>query len=430
MNRPLKKPIAALLAWLICALVLCGCSFNRNIEFDAGVKNENGETTKLSFFGYKYEPLNVEAIERALHGFMDENPGINVSYDSIKSTPYFEILDRRLATGNGDDIFMVDHARALELDKASLLADLGDLSTLDSFCTLAQNQMRVGGRIVYVPTSISAFGLYCNIDLLKRHGQKIPVNLYEFESVCDYFAARGKTPIVANNDISLKTVAIAKALYPIYSQAGYAAKLNQFNTGEADFGAAMLSGFQYVQKIINSGYIDAAQTLQTEKTQDDLTDFARGQSPFMLTGAWAVARLRELKPSFDFTVTPYPILEDGGVLVINMDTRISVNADSANLTQAKAFVEYFTRKDVMWKLVNSQSSFSPLKENRLAEEKAVQSLGAYINNGRSVIGADDTLRFPVWDLTKECIRLLLNGGTAEEAAALLRENIDVRETKL
>lgn len=35
-------------------------------------------------------------------------------------------------------------------------------------------------------------------------------------AVCQYFIEQGITPIIANNDISLKTIALAKGLYPIY----------------------------------------------------------------------------------------------------------------------------------------------------------------------------------------------------------------------
>ena len=91
----------------------------------------------------------------------------------------------------------------------------------------------------------------------------------------------------------------------------------------------------------------------------------------MMTGAWAVPRLRELEPDFEFEVYPYPIMEDGSVLVINIDTRVSVNADSAHLEEAEKFVEYLTQSDVLWDFVGGQSSFSPLKENRLAQDKAI-----------------------------------------------------------
>ena len=119
------------------------------------------------------------------------------------------------------------------------------------------------------------------------------------------------------------------------------------------------------------------------------------------------------------------------MLVINLDTRISVNADSPHKKEAKAFVEYLTQKDVMWEFVNSQSSFSPLKETRLAEDKAIQSIGPYINNGRSVLGSDDILQFPVWDMTKACVNVMLKGGDAADATASLKEQLNAwRENTL
>ncbi|WP_262397671.1 ABC transporter substrate-binding protein [Zongyangia hominis] len=351
---------------------------------------------KLTFFGYKYEALNVTAIEDSLHRFMDSHPEITISYDGIKSPEYFDVLEKRMATGNGNDIFMVDHARMLELGRRGKLADLSDLSTLENFSDLARSQMGADGTIDYVPTSISAFGLYCNLDLLKKHGQKVPENLSELEAVCDYFVGKGITPIVANNDISLKTVAIAKSLLPIYQHEDPSALLAQFNNGTADLAETLRPGFALVEQMLARGWIDSEEALATAKTKDDLTLFAGGERPFMLTGAWAVPRVRDLAPKLDFTVQPYPILEDGSVLVINVDTRVSINADSAHVKEAKQFLEYITQPDAMWKFVNSQSSFSPLKENRLAEDKAVQPIGPYLSNGRSVLGSDDNLQIPIY----------------------------------
>jgi len=143
----------------------------------------------------------------------------------------------------------------------------------------------------------------------------------------------------------------------------------------------------------------------------------------MLTGAWAVSRLRELAPGLRFEVRPYPILDDGSVLVINMDTRVSVNADSPHLEEAKQFVEYLTRRDVLWEFVNSQSSFSPLKENLLAEDKAIQSIAPYLTNGRSVLGSDDNFDLPIWDLSRQCVVKMLEGGDAQAAVSCMRELI-------
>ena len=422
MGKHRRCAAAVLLAAGISVLV-SGCAPGRNIVLSDNAEKA-GPKTKLTFFGYKYEALNVMAIEDALHGYMDENPGVSISYDGVKSPLYFEVLEKRLSTGNGDDIIMVDHERVLELGSRGKLKDLSGVSTLDSFSDLAKSQMYASGSVKYLPTSISAFGLYCNLDLIKLHGQKVPENLSQLEAVCDYFVSQGITPIVANNDISLKTVVIAKAMLPIYQSKDSAAEMNLFNTGEKDLAQALRPGFELVEKMLAKGWVNTEEALKTAKTKDDLVLFAKGDRPFMLTGAWAAPRLRELEPGFQYEVRPYPILEEGSVLVINVDTRMSVNADSPNAEEAQRFVEYLTRPDVIWDFVNSQSSFSPLKESGLAEDAAIQPIGPYLNNGMSVLGSDDNLQYPIWDMTRQCVVEMLEGGGADGAVASMRRQID------
>lgn len=414
-----RRVFTLLLAAALCAGLLGGCAAEENMVIEAPAREERQET-RLTFFGFKYEALNVQAIEDALHGYMDEYPEISISYDGIKSPGYYDVLNKRMDTGNGDDVIMVDHERVLELGGQGKLADLSDLSTLGEFSELARSQMLADGRVDYVPTSISAFGLYCNTQLLEAHGQKAPENLAELEAVCDYFADRGITPIVANNDISLKTVVLAKGLLPLYQGEDTAEQIARYNSGEADLAQALLPGFELVERMLARGWVDGAEALGTAKTKDDLVIFAEGERPFMLTGAWAVSRVRDLAPELQFEVRPYPILEDGSVLVINVDTRISVNADSPHVEEAKRFVEYLTRKDVIWDFANSMSSFSPLEDNRLADERAVQSIGPYLTNGYSVLGSDDNFDFPIWDMTHQCIVGMLVGDGAQAAAAQLR----------
>lgn len=430
MQRPNgTAAICWFLALALTAVSGCAATPSENIVFDNGAQDTAPET-KLTFFGYKYEALNVTAIEDALHGFMEEHPQINIAYDGIKSPEYFDVLVNRIATGNSDDIIMVDHERVLELGSQGMLADLSDLSTLEYFNDLARSQMAAGGTINYLPTSISAFGLYCNTDLLKAYGQEIPENWAEFAQVCDFFAAQGIVPIVANNDISLKTIVLAKGMLPYYQQADAAAAVSSLNGNPQALSESLLPGFQQVEQMLAHGWVDAQEALVTAKTKDDLTLFAQGTRPFMLTGAWAVPRVRALNPAFAFEVRAYPILDDGSVLVVNVDTRVSVRADSPHVEEAKQFVEYLTRQDVMWAFVDSQCSFSPLTENRLAEDPAIQSIGPYLTNGRSVIGADDNLKYPLWDAVRQCIVGMLEGDSAQQACGRLEALLHTWESQM
>lgn len=415
--KRLKFMAAGILGLALVILTLGGCAAKPGINIVYEDNDQSAPSKNLTFFGFKYEALNVMAIEEALHGFMDQHPDISISYDGIKSPAYYDVLAKRLETGNGDDIIMVDHERVLELGAQGKLADLSDISTLDNFSPLAKSQMAANDAIYYLPTSISAFGLYCNLDLLKKHGQKVPENLSELRAVCDYFVSQGITPIVANNDISLKTVVLGKSLLPYYQMEDSSEKITAFNDQPQKLVQTLMPGLQLVAEMLNRDWVDSEEALVTAKTKDDLTIFSIGDRPFMLTGAWAVPRLKEKNPGFQFEVRPYPIMEDGSVLVINVDTRISVSADSPYMEDAKLFVEYLTQSDVMWKFVDSQDSFSPLNENRLAEDEAIQPIGPYLTNGRSVIGSDDNLNFPIWDMTHQCILGMLEGDDANKAAA-------------
>ena len=100
------RRFSTLLAAALCAGLLGGCTAQENMVIEAPVREERQET-RLTFFGFKYEALNVRAIEDALHGYMDEYPEISISYDGIKSPGYFDVLKKRMETGNGDDVIMV-----------------------------------------------------------------------------------------------------------------------------------------------------------------------------------------------------------------------------------------------------------------------------------------------------------------------------------
>lgn len=416
-SKRLSKIISIIV--VISLLGISGCSKHNPYSYEVQDSDIRNAEINLTFYGFKYEPLNVQAIEKALYNYMNEHEEISISYESLKGVAYYDILNKRINTQNGDDIFMVDQATILEFKNKNILADLSDLSTINDFSPLVKSQMETDGELNYVPTSISAFGLYCNEDLLKTHNQKIPTNWDEFKEVCDYFVQQGITPIVANNDISLKTVVIAKGMYSVYQSGNSKEEIEKFNSGEKDLAEALRPGFELVETMLQRGYINKEEALHVQKTKDDLELFAKGEQPFMLTGAWAAPRLRDLDPNFSFTIQPYPIMEDGCAMVINVDTRISVNAHSPYLKEAKQFVEYLTQKDVMWDFVNSMSSFSPLEDERASEDTAIQSLNPYLNNGRSVLGADDNLDYPIWNLTRVCIEKMLAGQSSDEVVEYL-----------
>mgnify|MGYP002587276551 CR=1 FL=1 len=181
----MKKKIMAIAAGVLaCALIAAGCGRSGEVvSYDA----QEEEVTTITFFGYKYEPENVKVIEEIISSFMKRNPDIRVSYESLKGNGYYDALAKRMASGKGDDVFMVNHDILLDLEAQGQVEDLSDLDTIEEYTDQMLSQMQDEGGIYGVPTIVSAFGLYCNLDLLKEHKQEVPRNLEEWKEVCEYF---------------------------------------------------------------------------------------------------------------------------------------------------------------------------------------------------------------------------------------------------
>lgn len=406
-----KKKIELCAALTAGILSLAGCG---NAGMVVNNQDTVGEVTTITFFGNKYEPENVMVIEEILSDFMKENQDIRVSYESLKGTEYYDALAKRMAAGKGDDVFMVNHDILLELMENGQVADLSGLSAISDFTDQMIGQMKKDdGKIYWVPTTVSAFGLYCNKDILLDHGLKVPENLEEWEQSCGYFAEKGITPLIANNDISLKTLAIGRGFFGVYQEGRQEEVFDRLNRGEEKLSDYLKDGFSIAGSFIDKGYIDAGKALVTKKTSDDLEEFAKGETPFMLTGAWAAGRVRKMNPDLSFEVVPYPVLKDGALLVVNADTRLSVNADSDNRDAALRFVEYFIQEDNIRKFAGDQASFSPLKSGGDSSLEEIQPLLSCYRSGKTVIGTDSLLSLPIWELTEEVSKRLLSGETLD-----------------
>ena len=401
---------AGILAMTMLISCLAGCSSNSTDKVQT-VGEEKKEQVTLTFFGNKADESNVHVIESIMSSFMKDHPNIVITYESIKGTDYYDTLNKRMENGTGDDIFMVNHDTMLELHAKGQVADLTGLSTIDSYTEDQKNQFVSEDGIFWLPTTVSSFGLYCNMDMLKEHNQSVPTNIVEFETVCDYFLEKGITPIVANNDISLKTMAIGVSYFDEYQNGTEGQLFTDLNSGKVGLGESLDAGLTVVEEIIQKGYVDAAVAAETQKTSGDLEAFAKGENPFMLTGAWASNRVKnDFGATFAYEVHPLPVLDDGGLIVINPDVRLSVNSDSEHIEEAKLFVEYFTQAENLQAFCDDQCSISPLKNGKESSIKEIHPVVECFKAGRVVIGTDSRLNLPIWDVTKDASQSLLNGS--------------------
>lgn len=418
------RPGRLFAAVVAAASILSGCGARNEVN-DQEVGPQAVHV--LDFFGNKYEAANVLVIEEILNGYMEEHADVRISYESLKGADYYAALASREKNGELDDIFMVDHDTVLAFVEHDRLADLTKLCADIPFSESMKSQMlSADGKIYWLPTTVSAFGLYCNMDLLDAHGQKLPTNLGEWEDVCQYFVSQGITPIVANNDISLKTLAIAKGFYPVYRDGRQEEVFARLNSGEEALSTYLEDGFALVRDLCEKGYVDAQAALKTEKTSDDLEAFVRGETPFMLTGVWAAERVKGMEPGFSFQIIPYPILEDGSVLVVNPDVRLAIAADGQEEALAEDFAAYFFKGENIRRFADNQSSFSPLKDTYEPAAKELRMIVEHYQDPDKlqVIGSDSRILFPIWKITAEASKKILSGQDLKEVLEQMDRQVE------
>ncbi len=412
---------------LLAALVCCitGCGSNEDFFIDNDINNASEEAgIEISVFGYKADSLNLIAIEDSMHGFMEENPDINISYECLKGQPYYTALDKRANTGNLDDIVMVDHDSLFKLINKNVLEDLSDISTINNFREYSQNQfINDDGTVYCIPTALVSYGLYINYDMLNKHGKKIPENFEEFSELCDYFVSEGITPIVANNSSSFRNIVVSKGLFEVYQNKDSGNIIDSFNENPNSFVETLKPGLELAEQFLKQKWIDAEEMLQTNATSDDLKIFSEGERPFMLTGSWASVRLADMNPKLNYGIHPYPFLDDGSVLIIDISTCLAINSQGENVDVAKEFLEYLTHPETINKYCDTQSCFSPIKGNFMPSDEAVTPLAEYMTNGRSVIGSDLKLELPLDSALMECGKEMAENNISSEDAAQFLLNI-------
>ncbi len=159
----------------------------------------------------------------------------------------------------------------------------------------------------------------------------------------------------------------------------------------------------------------------TAQTSDDLELFSAGDRPFLITGGWASQRLMSMEPNFEYGIHPFPILPEGSVLVMDVNTCISVAANSEHLEITKGFVEYFTQPDVIFEYCNGQSCYTPLADDRAPSDKTIVPSAPYLSNGQSIIGSDYRLNLPLDNSEKEVGAAMLDGMSTQDAIVKLAE---------
>ena len=354
----------------------------------------------------------------------EEQLGVTMVYrtytaESYQDKTYDEaILDR--ARNNMDDLYRLNPDVILTLGAEGKLMDLSGLDSAKNLRDIIRVANTVDGKLVAIPQEVVAYGLFLNVDLFNQYGLALPETPEEFLECCRVFQENGiETPIGANR-WWLETFVFAQAYADLYNGGNTEAEIAALNSGEAKYSDYMRPGFEFLQTLIDCGYIDAEKALVSEAIEAEGPDFLAGKTPIVMA-YWGAANSETSYGKTDFEMQVIGFPTDRGQMPVMPMTGLAVGAEAEHREDAAKVLDIMTSDEALRIYSETNRVISPSKNVKVDCVPALRPLNQRIEEGVYVLGSNASMRVEQWGNTCQIVRQLLGGATVDECMAAFDE---------
>ena len=323
-------------------------------------------------------------------------------------------LDR--ARNNMDDLYLLNPDTILALGAEGQLMDLSGLDSAKNLRDIIYTANTVDGKLVAIPQEVVAYGLFVNKDLFDQYQLELPETPEEFLECCRVFKENGiETPVGANR-WWLETFVFAQAYADLYNGGNVEAEIAALNSGEARYSDYMRSGFQFLQELIDRGYIDAEKALVSEAIEAEGPDFLAGKTPIVMA-YWGAANTETAYGKTDFTMQVIGFPSSRGQMPVMPMTGWAVAAGAEHGDDAMKMLDAITSDEALKVYSETNRVISPSKNIKVECVPALKPLNDRIEEGVYVLGSNAGMKVEQWGNTCLIVRELLNGATVDECMA-------------
>ncbi len=410
---------AVLTGAMIFTLTACGRQekAGRNL-----ITSEEEEKSVVNLFSpmEKIEP-DAENVARTASeltvAMAEERLGVSVAYitytaEDYQEKTYDEVLLER-ARHNLDDIYLLNPDTLRALGEEGLLADMSGLSCVENLRDVVKTANTVDGKLIGIPQEVVAYGLFINQDMFDAYHLQLPETPEEFLECCRVFKENGiETPVGANR-WWLETFVFAQAYGDLYNGGNTEAEIAALNSGESKYSDYMRPAFEFLQEMIDCGYIDAQKAYVSEAIEGEGEDFLTQKTPIVMA-YWGAANSKTAygDPDFPMVVIGFPSSR-GQMPVISM-TGFGVGADAVNREDAMQVLDIMLSDEALQMYAETNQVISPSKNVEVDCIPALQPLNDRISENVYVLGANASMKVEQWGNTCVIVRDLLGGATVDE----------------
>lgn len=374
--RPRRAAAGSVAALMLAGLTLTACS---PASTDTGV-------TTLNFFQFKGEAL--ADFEQIIDEFEAENPNIKViqNQQPDADTAIRTLLVKRRTP---DVITLNAGGKIGELLRAGVFYDFTNepvLKTInpavqDIIADLAADDSEINA-LGYVN---NANGILYNKQIFREQGLEVPETWDELIAVCEKLKAAGITPFYGTLADSWTSLPSFNGIGAYPARDGFFDQMRELGaTVGPDSAASFQKNFAEAGEQQAKLFSYAQEGFRGRTYDDGNGAFARGESAMYMQGIWALNPVKQANPDFEAGIFPYPMTDNGAdrLLVSGVDVAVMIGRDTPHLEEAKKFVEFLYRPEIIERFAKSQNMIPSVIGAAWSDEPALQSVKPFFDNGQ------------------------------------------------
>ncbi len=350
----------------------------------------------------------------------EEKLGLTVDYITYTAEDYQDktyddvALDR--ARNDMDDLYLLNPDTIQILAAEGKLMDLSGLDSAKNLRDVVKAANIVNGKLVAIPQEVVAYGLFINKDMFDQYKLELPETPEDFLECCRVFKENGvETPIGANR-WWLETFVLAQAYADLYNGGNTEAEIAALNSGEKKYSEYLRSGFEFLQELIDKGYIDAEKASMNEAIEGEGEDFLAQKTPIVMA-YWSAANSETAYGKTDFNMLVIGFPSSRGQMPVMPMTGIAVGVNAKHAEDAMEILNIMTSDEALQVYAETNKVISPSRNVEVECVPALKPLSDRINENVFVLGSNASMKVEQWGNICIIVRKLLSGATVDECMA-------------
>lgn len=408
----------------IAAFTIAACGNKDGSDNDLIVIEDEEKKIVNLFSPMEKTAANVENVARSAADktvmMAEEKLGVSVGYVTYTAEDYQDktyddvTLDR--ARNDMDDIYLLNPDTLRILGEEGKLKDLSELDCVENLRDVVKAANVVDGKLVGIPQEVVAYGLFVNKDMFDQYGLTLPETPDDFLECCRVFQENGiETPVGANR-WWLETFVLAQAYADLYNGGNTEAEIAALNSGESKYSDYMRPGFEFLQEMIDQGYIDAEKALVSEAIEGEGEDFLAGKTPIVMA-CWGAANTETAYGKTDFEMQVIGFPSSRGQMPVMPMTGFGVGINAEHGEDAMAALDVMLSDEALQVYAETNRVISPSKNVEVECVESLKPLNDRIQQNVYVLGSNAGMNVEQWGNTCLIVRDLLGGATVDECMA-------------